>query len=681
MASSIIERLLLRVEADTSKLDPQLNAVQKKIARANKAFGSAFKLAARGALAATAAISGLGIAASLAVTAADNVAKTADAIGISTDALQQYRFAADLAGVSQESLDGALTAFIKRLGEARAGKGTLVELLKAMNASLLENVVAAGSSEDALKSYFRALGETGNAADKAALSAAAFGRQAGVQMVLLVKRGAAELERMRARASALGIVLDEDLLRQAERTKDAMTILGKVVSANVMRAMLQLAPVIERIAKGFADAAPAINRALGSLGKFVGLLERSPAEKIKRIRADLEGIRNMQSVGSFGRGTLRGVFGGLVEIPTDKELDATRRRLEAELRLQKIILDERKRLAGRLPDRRQLTAASNAGAPPSTASLASGVKNKAVLAALVAERDALAATARERFLDVAQRRLSATASAGQRRQVRELAGALFDEKAALALRNAEAMRARGIIEELRTPQEQHAARIREITDLYQRGFISLETYNSALRAAGDEVSDFASEAGRAFDSATQSLLDFTTSGKLELEDLRRIGLRTISDIAGAALRELGGGKSAGSSIGKFLAKGIRSLFNPGSSGGGGFLTFGGPRAGGGPVLPGSAFLVGEQGRELFVPDSPGTVVNAASTQRMLGGARGGITVNYSPIIDARGAQRGVAEEIDARLAAREPVITANTIAALRGLVNEGGEFAKTMGRR
>ena len=48
----------------------------------------------------------------------------------------------------------------------------------------------------------------------------------------------------------------------------------------------------------------------------------------------------------------------------------------------------------------------------------------------------------------------------------------------------------------------------------------------------------------------------------------------------------------------------------GGGGGGGFLgmllSFLMPRAGGGDVDPGSAYMVGERGPEMFVPGSPGT---------------------------------------------------------------------------
>ena len=51
----------------------------------------------------------------------DLIAKTADKIGITTDALQELQVAADLAGVSSGVLDKALLKFTRSISEARQG--------------------------------------------------------------------------------------------------------------------------------------------------------------------------------------------------------------------------------------------------------------------------------------------------------------------------------------------------------------------------------------------------------------------------------------------------------------------------------------------------------------------------------------------------------------------------------
>ncbi|MFC6741166.1 hypothetical protein [Methylobacterium tardum] len=72
------------------------------------------------------------------------------------------------------------------------------------------------------------------------------------------------------------------------------------------------------------------------------------------------------------------------------------------------------------------------------------------------------------------------------------------------------------------------------------------------------------------------------------------------------------------------------------------------RANGGPVAAGQPVTVGEMGRELFVPQTNGTIVPIAP-----GAASGPQSVDNSRsyTIDARGAQAGVAEQITAALGA------------------------------
>jgi hypothetical protein len=58
---------------------------------------------------------------------------------------------------------------------------------------------------------------------------------------------------------------------------------------------------------------------------------------------------------------------------------------------------------------------------------------------------------------------------------------------------------------------------------------------------------------------------------------------------------------------------------------GGAIGYGGARAGGGPVNNSNAFLVGERGPELFVPNSAGTIIPS----ERLGSSMGDISVNFN----------------------------------------------------
>lgn len=111
---------------------------------------------------------------------------------------------------------------------------------------------------------------------------------------------------------------------------------------------------------------------------------------------------------------------------------------------------------------------------------------------------------------------------------------------------------------------------------------------------------FADGLERAGTALERGLLGAIQRGKFGFEDLRRVALSVLSEIATAAIRSgldgLGGGGQEGS--GGLLAS-LGSVL-------GGVLGAPG-RATGGPVSPGRAYRVGERGPELFVPTSSGRI--------------------------------------------------------------------------
>lgn len=96
----------------------------------------------------------------------------------------------------------------------------------------------------------------------------------------------------------------------------------------------------------------------------------------------------------------------------------------------------------------------------------------------------------------------------------------------------------------------------------------------------------------------RGLLGAIRRGSLGFDDLKRVALNTVNDIAGQALQSV--------------------LSGPGGAGGGGLLQIGSlvgsllglpGRATGGPVVPGQAYVVGERGPEIFVPSGAGRIDN------------------------------------------------------------------------
>ena len=140
----------------------------------------------------------------------------------------------------------------------------------------------------------------------------------------------------------------------------------------------------------------------------------------------------------------------------------------------------------------------------------------------------------------------------------------------------------------------------------------------------DKTKDAARELGLTFQSAFE---DAIIGGKSLQEVLSALG----RDIMRIFIRK---------AVTEPLANALVGSLNLGS-------LFGGARAEGGPVHPGKAYLVGERGRELFMPKGAGTIVPN-------GGFGGGLTIN-STINAAPGMNVAQFEEMldqrDARLLA------------------------------
>nr|DAO97630.1 MAG TPA: tail tape measure protein [Caudoviricetes sp.] len=158
---------------------------------------------------------------------------------------------------------------------------------------------------------------------------------------------------------------------------------------------------------------------------------------------------------------------------------------------------------------------------------------------------------------------------------------------------------------------------------------SLETYKESARDAGTQIRDFAKNT---FQSMEDAFVKFATTGKLSFSDLID---SIIADIARMyakkataslfdALFQLGGqtiasglGSISGSSSSGSSGVGFKYDANKFASG----LQF---RASGGPVSGKSAYIVGEQGPELFVPNTSGQILPNGSF-----GGTNGINVQIS----------------------------------------------------
>jgi phage-related minor tail protein len=110
---------------------------------------------------------------------------------------------------------------------------------------------------------------------------------------------------------------------------------------------------------------------------------------------------------------------------------------------------------------------------------------------------------------------------------------------------------------------------------------------------------------RAGDVLERGLTGAIRRGSLGFDDLKRVALSAMNEIAAQAVQGLFSGQSGSGGVGGLLNLGglLGSVLGlPG-------------RATGGPVAPGRGYVVGERGPELFVPTSSGNVVPSGGEGR------------------------------------------------------------------
>ncbi len=162
--------------------------------------------------------------------------------------------------------------------------------------------------------------------------------------------------------------------------------------------------------------------------------------------------------------------------------------------------------------------------------------NQRVAESLGFELEALRKTERQRFVDVALRRLSAEATPEQRKEVERLAGALHDEqqeleKANKAKEKDNQLRAEGraLTESLRTAQEAYADELERLNELLEAGAINQETLNRASDDAYDRMLDASREWSDGVRRAIRDYLDESTDAAKTFEQATTRALKASED--------------------------------------------------------------------------------------------------------------------------------------------------------
>ncbi|MDY6980539.1 MAG: hypothetical protein SV201_11705 [Pseudomonadota bacterium] len=239
----------------------------------------------RGALAAL-PVAILGHLAQRALDSADALAKSADAADISTTALQELRFAAEQSGVEINQLDDGVRRFTRRLGLAADGTGPAVQAFEALNVGVLDANGQLRNTEVILDETIAKLAAMDNQARRSALASQLFGDDAGPKLSLLLAQGTDSIEEMRKQAHELGLVLDEDAVRAAERAGDQIDILKQKIGTQFTATVIDNAEAIEDMTDALIRLVDWLGTATTEVVEFSKWLGEELAATIHGISGD-----------------------------------------------------------------------------------------------------------------------------------------------------------------------------------------------------------------------------------------------------------------------------------------------------------------------------------------------------------------------------------------------------------
>lgn len=187
------------------------------------------------------AMTGLGLLGKHMLEAGDRTAVMADRLGMSTSMLQEMRFAATQTGASTEQLESAFGQFNKQLGAVSQRGSITGTAFERLGVSVLNADGSLRSSTDVLYDVADALQGIDSQAERASLTTALFGRQ-GAALSLLLAKGASGIEAYREQARSLGIVIDDHLVRQAEKASSQLNAVSFAIKSQLISAFAELSP-------------------------------------------------------------------------------------------------------------------------------------------------------------------------------------------------------------------------------------------------------------------------------------------------------------------------------------------------------------------------------------------------------------------------------------------------------
>lgn len=177
-------------------------------------------------------------------TYADNILTLSNNTGLSTVALQEWSYAAELIDVSMDTVNGSMVKMIRSMNSARDGTGAAKDTFDALGLSITNVDGTLRNSEDVFFDVIDALGKIENGTERDAMSMEIFGKSAQ-DLNSLIVQGSGTLKKYTDEAHEMGYVLSGEALDALGAVDDAQQRLLRTQEAVSNQISAEYAPYME----------------------------------------------------------------------------------------------------------------------------------------------------------------------------------------------------------------------------------------------------------------------------------------------------------------------------------------------------------------------------------------------------------------------------------------------------
>jgi hypothetical protein len=480
-----------------------------------------------------------------------------------------------------------------------------------------------------------------NPAQRAALATELFGKS-GLAMVNMLADGSAGLNAMAIEAQNLGVVIDRDVIANAAEAADKLDAMSMVVSANLTAALVNLMPFVIEAAQDIAWLAKAVNDFL-----FAGT-QRSVASSNALAYAATAAGEVADAYLAYGAAVSK-----VNSLNTDAPIfDARSGQDRADaLRVAELEVEVNRALVVAAVDREKAEKALDAtyaATLQTTSDKNAELQNEISLLGLSKEEQikknaALEKAALIETLMTEAKAANTTVSETQRQSI--IALATQQEQLTIAL------------EMGKIAQTGATKGMSESAIAAQKAKDALAVYQGQVEDLGLTLSEFESISSTiqsSMEDAFMGMVDGTSSAKDAFKSMAADIIKELYRVlvVQRLVGQLATAGKAGSGLLGFI---------------GGAMGITGSAAGG-PLQAGQPSVVGEHGRELFVPSSAGRVLSVPQSKAAVGGD-GGVTVMQTINITT-----GVQQTVRAEIRSLMPQIADSAKRAVLDAKQRGGTY-------